>query len=662
MRSALRAFGPIVAGPEVEPADWLAVLEGRSPLALSPDSAAGWFGGTTLVAYDPDETGSAPGSGSGSLAAAGEVLTRALDAAEPVLAVAQLPYTGDCRWALYRRGFVRCADGWRAWGDADSVPAVPLVPALAAAEHAGRRDDGARGGGSVTAPGALVTDAATDLDQAAFVSAVEATREAILAGDVYVLNLTRRISATTSRAPHELWRAMDKTAPASMSATWVAQDGSAIVSASPERFVRLVGHEVEIAPVKGTRPRGRDSGADAEIAAELAACTKERAEHVMIVDLERNDLGRVCESGSVRVEPLFALESTAYCHQMVSSVRGLMRADATVSDLLEATFPCGSVTGAPKVAAMEHIDRLEGSPRGAYTGSLVVAVPGELDSSVLIRTAELGPVQQPAGTRVVRYGTGCGITVESDALAEWDESVLKTAPLLGRVPPRALRETCRVASGTVPLWRWHRERLAAGGCGEALLERADREVAHAAAGWEDVATKRARLTLSVTPEGELTVEVAQRLSSLDVPNGPLAARVAAADSPPLPPGPAKPYDRSWWDGAHRIAEAAGAHQAVIVDPDGLVVDGSTSCVWIVEGGCIIAPPAPPAIPSVSAAFIAQRAAAIGLEVRREPVSWERFEAADEAFLSNAFGGAVAIRGRGGAVFAQVRAFFDDVWG
>ncbi len=187
--------------------------------------------------------------------------------------------------------------------------------------------------------------------------------------------------------------------------------------------MRLTGHEVEITPVKGTRPRGETAAEDAALVADLLGSAKERAEHVMVVDLERNDIGRVCVPGSVRVDPLYELETTSYCHQAVSSVRGLMRDDASLGDLLEATFPCGSVTGAPKIAAMRIAEELECGERGAYTGSLVVAMPGELDSSVLIRTAELQPANEQGesttarvarSARPLRYGTGCGITVESD--------------------------------------------------------------------------------------------------------------------------------------------------------------------------------------------------------------------------------------------------------
>lgn len=226
----------------------------------------------------------------------------------------------------------------------------------------------------------------------------------------------------------------------------------------------------------------------------------------------------------------------------------------------------------------------------------------------------------------------------------------------------ALKETCRVVGGQVPLWSWHRARLAGAGVAPAALDSAEQAVRQAAAEWEGAPTRRARLTLVLAPDGHAEVQIAQTLSSLDVIGGPLAVRIDVAEQPPLPTPPGKPADRSWWDAAHKQAEALGAHQAVLVAADGTVVDGSTAAVWIAEGGVLYTPPAPPAIPSVSVAFVRAQARRAGLDIRMEPVTWERFRAAEEAFLTNAFGGAVAVRGRGGALFARVAELFDEAWG
>lgn len=229
------------------------------------------------------------------------------------------------------------------------------------------------------------------------------------------------------------------------------------------------------------------------------------------------------------------------------------------------------------------------------------------------------------------------------------------------IPRVAVRETCRVVSGRVPLWPYHHARLRAAGCGHGLLSVVDERVIAAAADWDAPRGSRVRLTVTVSPAGEVSVGVKQRLSSLDVPGGPVVARVDIPGPPPLPPVLAKPADREWWDEAQRVAASRDAHQAVIVGPEGMVVDGGTASVWIVEGEVIITPPAPPAVAGVARAFLIDEADERGLTAVVEPVSWERFEGASEAFLTNAFGGAVAVRDRGGLVFDQVASQFERLW-
>jgi branched-subunit amino acid aminotransferase/4-amino-4-deoxychorismate lyase len=233
---------------------------------------------------------------------------------------------------------------------------------------------------------------------------------------------------------------------------------------------------------------------------------------------------------------------------------------------------------------------------------------------------------------------------------------------MGNVANRpALKETCRAAGGRVPLWPWHRARLANGGVPEAVLDLAEARVLAEAAEWAQAPTKRARLTLVVAPDDTVSVDCAQRLSSLDVVGGPTVARVDVAELPPIPERPAKPADRSWWDAAHARAASLGADQALLVDARGTILDGSTAALLIAENGVLITPPQPPAIPSVAVAFLRARGAEAGLDVRFEPVSWERYVAADEAMLANAFGGVVAVRDRGGELTARAAALFAEVW-
>ncbi len=239
-----------------------------------------------------------------------------------------------------------------------------------------------------------------------------------------------------------------------------------------------------------------------------------------------------------------------------------------------------------------------------------------------------------------------------------------------------LAETCRVVGGGIPLWHYHRERLRRGGCPPGLLVEAEARALTEATKWADSASRRVRLGITITPEGELTVVSGVHLSSLDVVNGPVAVRVdlseiATAENPvpPLPSGAAKPADRGWWDAAQRLAKRGGGHQAVLVDAAGelgggadAVIDGGSATVWIAERGRLVTPPAPLAVGGVARAFVLDAAPKRGSDVAIEPISWARFEAADEAFLTNAFAGAVEVRGRGGERLSAVKALFELVWG
>lgn len=226
----------------------------------------------------------------------------------------------------------------------------------------------------------------------------------------------------------------------------------------------------------------------------------------------------------------------------------------------------------------------------------------------------------------------------------------------------ALRETCRLVGGRVPLLPYHRARLASGGCGRALLDAVDREVLEAAAAWEGSESSRVRLTVVVTAEGGIDVSVERRLSSLDVPGGPRIALVDVVAPPMLPPSAAKPADRSEWDDAQRRARATGADIAVLVDRQGLVIDGGTSTLWLAFGMRVVTPPAPSAVAGVARAFLLDALAREGTPAQVEPVPAEALDEADEVFLTNAFGGAACVRGRGpGPVFTRVAAIFDQMW-
>jgi para-aminobenzoate synthetase component 1 len=263
----------------------------------------------------------------------------------------------------------------------------------------------------------------SNFDRAAYEAAVARVIEYLRAGDCYQVNLSQRLLAPLREHPLELYGRLRTLNPAPFAAYFDLGDFQ-VLSASPERFLRVNNGEVETRPIKGTRPRGHTSEEDAALAAELAANPKDRAENVMIVDLLRNDLGRVCEFGSVRVPRVCEVETFRYVHHLVSEVRGRLRPGLGPLDLLAAAFPGGSVTGAPKVRAMEIIAELEPTARGPYCGSLgFVGFDGSMDTNILIRTFT-------AGRGWVQFPVGGGIVADSDPAREYEETLHKAAGLL----------------------------------------------------------------------------------------------------------------------------------------------------------------------------------------------------------------------------------------
>jgi anthranilate/para-aminobenzoate synthase component I len=252
---------------------------------------------------------------------------------------------------------------------------------------------------------------------AEFTRSVERVRTYIRAGDVYQVNLSRRLDAAAPDAAElrRLYRALASCAGAPFSAYLETADRT-ILSASPECFLRVAGDRVESCPIKGTRPRGATPAANAMLRKELESSAKDRAEHVMIVDLERNDLGRVCQTGSVRVTRLCELREFSDVHHMESRVEGRLIDARDWPGLIAAMFPGGSITGAPKLRAMQIIAELEPVPRGVYTGAIgMIDSTGDVDLSIAIRTAV-----SSAGT--LQLHLGGGIVADSDAEQELRET------------------------------------------------------------------------------------------------------------------------------------------------------------------------------------------------------------------------------------------------
>jgi anthranilate synthase component 1 len=279
---------------------------------------------------------------------------------------------------------------------------------------------------ALTAPSTtLVVGTVAEDEPARFLLSVERALEYIAAGDVYQANLSRAWRARLHEGvrPQHLYQRLRETNPAPFSGI-VQLDGITVVSSSPERLVSVRDGWVSTRPIAGTRPRGQTAAADIDLARELHAHPKERAEHVMLIDLERNDLGRICEAGTVSVDEFMTIESYAHVHHIVSNVRGRLRATATPGEVLAAVFPGGTITGCPKVRCMEIIAELEGTARGPYTGSLgYLNRDGSMDLNILIRTLEV------AGDRL-SLRAGAGIVADSNPERELAETRAKARGVL----------------------------------------------------------------------------------------------------------------------------------------------------------------------------------------------------------------------------------------
>lgn len=320
---------------------------------------------------------------------------------------------------------------------------------------------------------------------------VAAVRAAIGRGETYQVNLTMRLAATFAGDPLGLLRALVWCQ--GVAGLAIELPGFTISCASPELFVSRRGRELMMRPMKGTCARGRDGDEDQRLATALRASAKERAENLMVVDMVRNDLGRIAESGSVVVPQLFDLEAYPTVWQMTSTVTA--QSDCGLVELLTATFPCASVTGAPKASTMGHIRELEVSPRGVYTGAIGRFGPGpDVELAVAIRTAVVDTRRN-----VVRYGVGSGITWDSQAGAEHAECRTKARVATAiAAPDLELVETMRAtgALGGICRRSWHLSRLRASAQALGFVVPADLEQQLDEAARTSSEPTRLRLTLS----------------------------------------------------------------------------------------------------------------------------------------------------------------------
>ena len=265
---------------------------------------------------------------------------------------------------------------------------------------------------------AIATEPWSNFTREQYLDAVNRVKRYIVAGDIYQANISQRFETTVDVDAWDLYRALRRTAPAPFGAYLEFPEFS-VLSASPEQFLRVNDGFVETRPMKGTRPRGATPEDDARLGRELASSVKDRAENIMIVDLLRNDLGRVCIPGTIRVPELFTVERYPNVHQLVSSVTGRLRPEHDDVELLTACFPGGSVTGAPKIRAMEIIDEIEPVQRGVYCGAIgYIGFDGSMQLSIPIRTMVKKGEQ-------VYLQVGGGIVADSDPESEYQETLDK---------------------------------------------------------------------------------------------------------------------------------------------------------------------------------------------------------------------------------------------
>ena len=439
------------------------------------------------------------------------------------------------------------------------------------------------------------------LSTATYARAFAALRAAITAGDIYQANLTFPLVGSYRGDPLALYAALRPAGAAGYGG--VIHDGSHwLLSLSPELFVALKGGAATVKPMKGTRPRHADPAADADAAQDLAASLKDRAENLMIVDLMRNDLSRVAVPGSVRVAAPYAIESYPTVHQMVSTVRARLLPGLGPLHLLRALFPCGSITGAPKIRAMELIDGTERDARGPYCGALGRIDPAQSESgpngtgdaafNVAIRTLRLTPAEsggaENAQGRAV-LGVGSAIVADSDGMTEWRECLVKGGFVRASAGGFDLIETMAFSPETgIALLELHLERAKASAAelGFVFDRHAFRNAIQALC-FELEAPAKVRLMIA--RGGAFTLETAALPPALPAPATCAVLR--------LPVDPAdfrlrhKTTDRGFYEAARRAARTVGADEALLLRHDGLLTEGSFTNLFVPRDGTLITPPA-----------------------------------------------------------------------
>ena len=415
---------------------------------------------------------------------------------------------------------------------------------------------------------------------------VEEIRRCIATGRYYQANLTGKFSFPFTGDPFSLYTRLRAVQPVKYGA-FLRTDAGCILSQSPELFFRVRGRNIEAQPMKGTAARGMTETEDRQAAAALKADPKNRAENVMIVDLLRNDLGKVCEVGSVHVPRLFEVRRLRTVLQMVSTVSGTLRPGATVASLFRALFPCGSVTGAPKISAMQALRGLEPSPRGVYTGAIGILLPGgDMTFSVAIRTVTLR-------NGLAEAGAGGGIVWDSDPREEFREACLKGRYLSEPPVSFQLIETFLWSPGTgFGFLPEHLRRLASSAryFGFRFREEAVRSALRSALRKEAAASPQ-KVRLLLARNGEVNVEMSPLTTIL---KGTRPARVTISTVGVSSRDPFvrhKTTHRGWRDEELRKARNDGFDEVIFLNERGEAAEGAITNLFVEADGRLLTPPA-----------------------------------------------------------------------
>ena len=511
--------------------------------------------------------------------------------------------------------------------------------------------------------------------------AIETIKEYIAAGDVYQVNMSQRFAMDFKGDGLALFKALYKHNPAPFFAFINAGDHQ-VVSTSPERFVRLNGKQVETRPIKGTRPRGKSELEDARLKRELQQSKKDDAELSMIVDLLRNDVGKVCTAGSVRVVEHKRLVAYRNVYHLVSLVEGELDQDRDAVDLLRATFPGGSITGCPKKRAMEIIDELEPTRRHVYTGAIgYIGFHDSMDLNIAIRTAVINNGK-------IIFSVGGGIVFDSDPSDEFEETLHKGRTLMavfegdagsvdnknyawanGIIKPikdvsvpvsspgfqygYGFFETIYATSGRCPLIEPHISRfnrtwkhLMPGDPPDLTWETIIREVldrnnlTQSSAAVKIIAACGERkiapwdYTLVVTARPYVHRLSALKTKGLDVVTYPESRQTPIADF--------KSINYLYYHLAGRWAQENGAHEALIMNPDGTISETNTANILLIKGRTVLCPDSPHVLPGVMEAAINRLLTTWGYEVKRAKLRPKDMLEQDQVFLTNGLMGAVPV--------------------